>query len=160
MRAADCKTRTGRPPSEALGPAPPVGRWDAHSATGDARREHRPHLVGAAESVPGPFAQLHRTVQRTCGEGGHPVDNLAQCRRNGCPKRSLHRRACRRAQAVSLAQLAAGDRSVSVEPEQDAANVGDAGIRMTTVLVMLVVLAVLVVGIFWLVPVWFGGRVI
>jgi len=39
-------------------------------------------------------------------------------------------------------------------------DAGDAGISMTTVLVMLVMLGVLVVGIFWLLPAWFGGRVI
>ena len=39
-------------------------------------------------------------------------------------------------------------------------DAGDAGISMTTVLVMLVVLGVLVVGIFWLLPAWYGGRVI
>jgi hypothetical protein len=37
---------------------------------------------------------------------------------------------------------------------------GDAGIGMTSVLVMLAVLAVLVVGIFWMVPAWFGGQVV
>ena len=37
---------------------------------------------------------------------------------------------------------------------------GDAGISMTTVLVMLVVLGVLVVGIFWLLPAWLGDSVI
>jgi hypothetical protein len=39
-------------------------------------------------------------------------------------------------------------------------DVGDAGISMTTVLVMLVVLGVLVVGIFWLLPGWLGDTVI
>ena len=37
---------------------------------------------------------------------------------------------------------------------------GDAGIGMTSVVVMLAVLAVLVVGIFWGLPLWFGGQVI
>jgi hypothetical protein len=37
---------------------------------------------------------------------------------------------------------------------------GDAGIGMTSVLVMLAVLAVLVVGIFWALPAWYGGQVI
>jgi uncharacterized membrane protein YiaA len=50
-------------------------------------------------------------------------------------------------------------------PQQEAADetgdeTGDAGISMTTVLVMLVVLGVLVVGIFWALPAWFGGSVI
>ena len=39
-------------------------------------------------------------------------------------------------------------------------EVGDAGISMTTVLVMLVVLGVLVVGIFWALPAWYGSSVI
>jgi len=37
---------------------------------------------------------------------------------------------------------------------------GDAGISMASVLVMLAVLALLVVGIFWVLPAWFGGQVI
>jgi hypothetical protein len=37
---------------------------------------------------------------------------------------------------------------------------GDAGIGMTSVVVMLTVLAVLVVGIFWVLPAWYGGQVI
>jgi hypothetical protein len=37
---------------------------------------------------------------------------------------------------------------------------GDAGIGVTSVLVMLAVLAVLVVGIFWALPAWYGGQVI
>jgi hypothetical protein len=40
------------------------------------------------------------------------------------------------------------------------ADVGDGGIGMTSVLVMLAVLAVLVVGIFWALPAYFGGQVI
>jgi hypothetical protein len=36
----------------------------------------------------------------------------------------------------------------------------DAGIGVTSVLVMLGVLAVLVVGIFWLLPAYFGSQVI
>ena len=49
----------------------------------------------------------------------------------------------------------AGAGQVSVDDE-----VGDAGISMTTVLVMLIVLGVLVVGIFWLLPAWLGDSVI
>ena len=41
--------------------------------------------------------------------------------------------------------------------EQDS---GDAGISMASVVVMLAVLAVLVVGIFWVLPAWFGSQVI
>jgi hypothetical protein len=41
------------------------------------------------------------------------------------------------------------------QQEQD-----DAGIGVTSVLVMLGVLAVLVVGIFWLLPAYFGSQVI
>jgi hypothetical protein len=52
------------------------------------------------------------------------------------------------------------DGAAPQQTEQDSASVGDAGISMSTVLVMLVVLGVLVVGIFWALPVWFGGRVI
>jgi hypothetical protein len=37
---------------------------------------------------------------------------------------------------------------------------GDAGISMASVVVMLAVLGVLVVGIFWVLPAWFGGQVI
>jgi hypothetical protein len=37
---------------------------------------------------------------------------------------------------------------------------GDAGISMASVIVMLAMLAVLVVGIFWALPAWFGGQVI
>jgi hypothetical protein len=37
---------------------------------------------------------------------------------------------------------------------------GDAGISVTSVIVMLALLAVLVVGIFWALPAWFDGRVI
>jgi len=36
----------------------------------------------------------------------------------------------------------------------------DSGIGMTSVVVMLAVLAVLVVGIFWALPEWFGSQVI
>lgn len=46
-------------------------------------------------------------------------------------------------------------RSAPVEDETD-----DAGIGMASVVVMLVVLAVLVVGIFWALPAWFGSQVI
>jgi hypothetical protein len=38
--------------------------------------------------------------------------------------------------------------------------VGDAGIGVTSVLVMLVVLAVLVVGIFWVLPAYVGSQMI
>lgn len=37
---------------------------------------------------------------------------------------------------------------------------GDAGIGVSSVLVMLALLAILVVGIFWALPAWFGGQVI
>ena len=37
---------------------------------------------------------------------------------------------------------------------------GDAGIGVASVVVMLAVLAVLVVGIFWGLPAWFGSQVI
>jgi hypothetical protein len=40
------------------------------------------------------------------------------------------------------------------------ADSGDAGISMTSVLVMLAVLGVLVVGIFWGLPAMFGSQVI
>jgi hypothetical protein len=39
-------------------------------------------------------------------------------------------------------------------------EIGDAGISMASVVVMLGVLAVLVVGIFWALPAWFGSQVI
>lgn len=39
-------------------------------------------------------------------------------------------------------------------------EIDDAGIGMTSVVVMLAVLAVLVVGIFWAMPAWFGSQVI
>jgi hypothetical protein len=39
-------------------------------------------------------------------------------------------------------------------------DTGDAGISMTTVLVMLIVLGVLVVGILWFLPGWLGDTVI
>jgi hypothetical protein len=39
-------------------------------------------------------------------------------------------------------------------------DVGDGGIGMTSVLVMLAVLAVLVVGIFWALPAYFGSQMI
>jgi hypothetical protein len=47
------------------------------------------------------------------------------------------------------------DADTPAPPEQD-----DAGISMTSVLVMLVVLGALVVGIFWGMPAMFGGQVI
>ena len=37
---------------------------------------------------------------------------------------------------------------------------GDAGIGMASVVVMLAVLAILVVGIFWALPAWFGGQIV
>jgi hypothetical protein len=51
---------------------------------------------------------------------------------------------------------------MSGEPQMapDDRDIGDAGISMTSVLVMLAVLAVLVVGIFWALPAWFGSQVI
>jgi hypothetical protein len=39
-------------------------------------------------------------------------------------------------------------------------DVGDAGIGATSAIVMLAVLAVLVVGIFWALPTYFGSQVI
>ena len=39
-------------------------------------------------------------------------------------------------------------------------DTGDAGIGMASVVVMLAVLAVLVVGLFWALPAWFGSQVI
>lgn len=47
--------------------------------------------------------------------------------------------------------------SSSVSMDRDP---GDAGIGMTSVLVMLVLLAVVVVGIYWALPAWFGSQVI
>ncbi|MFN8635658.1 MAG: hypothetical protein U0893_17560 [Chloroflexota bacterium] len=44
------------------------------------------------------------------------------------------------------------------QPEEQ--DVGDAGIGVTSALVMLAVLAVLVVGIFWALPAYFGSQVI
>ena len=52
---------------------------------------------------------------------------------------------------------------MAVQDEQHAVAVeeqGDAGIGVTSVLVMLGVLAVLVVGIFWALPAYFGSQVI
>jgi hypothetical protein len=52
----------------------------------------------------------------------------------------------------------------ATEPEitrpNDQPDTGDAGIGVTSVLVMLAVLAVLVVGIFWALPAWFGSQII
>lgn len=50
----------------------------------------------------------------------------------------------------------------SGETEQRPADqeTGDAGIGVASVVVMLAVLAVLVVGIFWALPAWFGSQVI
>jgi hypothetical protein len=52
---------------------------------------------------------------------------------------------------------ATDDGARSVPSNQDT---GDAGISMASVVVMLAVLAVLVVGIFWALPAWFGSQVI
>ena len=52
------------------------------------------------------------------------------------------------------------EREQTVVERSDDDDAGDAGISMTTVLVMLVVLGVLVVGIFWLLPAWLGDSVI
>ena len=49
------------------------------------------------------------------------------------------------------------ERTRQVPGDQDD---GDAGIGMASVVVMLAVLAVLVVGIFWALPAWYGGQVI
>jgi hypothetical protein len=46
------------------------------------------------------------------------------------------------------------------ELETAKTDVGDAGIGMTSVVVMLAVLAVLVVGIFWALPAYFGSQMI
>jgi hypothetical protein len=62
----------------------------------------------------------------------------------------------------------AGEQTVATDSEREQTpvgqasgdDVGDAGISMTTVLVMLVVLGVLVVGIFWFLPGWLGDSVI
>jgi hypothetical protein len=56
------------------------------------------------------------------------------------------------------------DHNNATESEQRSAltdqETGDAGIGMASVVVMLAVLAVLVVGIFWALPAWFGSQVI
>ena len=52
----------------------------------------------------------------------------------------------------------ANDRETTAAPLDQ--ETGDAGISMASVIVMLAVLAVLVVGIFWALPAWFGGQVI
>lgn len=52
---------------------------------------------------------------------------------------------------------------MTVENEQQPVappELGDAGIGVTSVLVMLAMLAVLVVGIFWGLPAYFGSQVI
>ena len=49
------------------------------------------------------------------------------------------------------------DQARGVARDQDT---GDAGISLASVVVMLAVLAVLVVGIYWALPAWFGGQVI
>jgi hypothetical protein len=49
---------------------------------------------------------------------------------------------------------------VDQRAEASERDIGDAGISMASVLVMLAVLAVLVVGIFWALPAWFGSSVI
>lgn len=46
------------------------------------------------------------------------------------------------------------------ELAEQQSDVGDGGIGMTSVLVMLAVLAVLVVGIFWALPAYFGSQMI
>jgi hypothetical protein len=61
------------------------------------------------------------------------------------------------------ARPAAGLDTMTTEHEQRAVSSqeqGDAGIGVTSVLVMLGVLAVLVVGIFWLLPAYFGSQMI
>ena len=63
---------------------------------------------------------------------------------------------------------AAGQDTMTVDDEQQAGSPraessqeqDDAGIGVTSVLVMLGMLAVLVVGIFWLLPAYFGSQVI
>lgn len=45
-------------------------------------------------------------------------------------------------------------------PATDDRDTGDAGIGVTSVLVMLAALAVLVVGIFWALPAWFGSQIV
>jgi len=52
---------------------------------------------------------------------------------------------------------ATNDNMAAAAASQDA---GDAGIGVTSVLVMLGVLAVLVVGIFWALPAWFGSQIV
>ena len=52
---------------------------------------------------------------------------------------------------------AIGDATQGRTREQES---GDAGISMASVVVMLAVLAVLVVGIFWALPAWYGSQVI
>jgi hypothetical protein len=52
---------------------------------------------------------------------------------------------------------ATSDETTSVPADQET---GDAGIGVASVIVMLAVLAVLVVGIFWVLPAWFGSQVI
>jgi hypothetical protein len=52
---------------------------------------------------------------------------------------------------------ATSDEDQRVVVERDPA---DAGISMASVLVMLVVLAIVVIGVFWVLPAWFGSRVI
>jgi hypothetical protein len=64
---------------------------------------------------------------------------------------------------VAAETPAAGQDTMTTEDVQQAESSrdpGDAGIGVTSVLVMLGVLAVLVVGIFWLLPAYFGSQVI
>lgn len=62
---------------------------------------------------------------------------------------------------VKVTQTDLTNSSASEAPEADLdAGIGDAGIGMTSVIVMLVVLAALVVGIFWALPAWFGDQVV
>jgi hypothetical protein len=52
------------------------------------------------------------------------------------------------------------DEQSTVQPPALERDPDDAGIGVTSVIVMLAVLAVLVVGIFWALPAYFGGQVI
>lgn len=51
-------------------------------------------------------------------------------------------------------------RAADADQERATESEGDAGIGLSSVVVMLVVLGALVVGIFWGLPAWFGGQVI
>jgi len=54
------------------------------------------------------------------------------------------------------------DATAPTEPDRSSvdADSPDNGIDLTTVMAALVVLALLVVGIFWVLPAWFGSSVI